>query len=124
MGFHSISPKVTRLVLNLMREYDIDSNIRMLPMKSLNLFGDAQTVGDMVANAVLTLENLGPGTWETYDHPGMLIEGEEKHWNAGAEWDADYRDAVTKVLVSEELQEVIERRDIKRIGYKDLQFWH
>lgn len=123
MGFHTISPQVSRLTFNLMKEYDVDANLRMLPMKRVSLFEDANTLEEMVASAVNVLGNLKPGTWEVYDHPGMIIEGEEPHWHIGSEGDAAYRDLVTKALVSKELKEVIKRRNIKLVGYRDLKFW-
>ncbi len=124
MGFNTISPKVNKLAFRLIREYNVDANIRILPIKEVSLFGDASTVEEMVANAVDVLENLGPGTWQFYEHPGMLTEGTEAAWHIGAEKDAIYRDAVTKALTNDKLKEVIKRRKIKLIGYKDLKFWH
>jgi predicted glycoside hydrolase/deacetylase ChbG (UPF0249 family) len=124
MGFHAISPQVRRLVFSLIKEYNIDANLRMLPIKQVSLFEDASTPEEMISTAVKVLENLGAGTWEVYDHPAVIIEGEDQAWHVGAEDDAMYRDAVTKALVSKKLQEVIERRNIKLIGYKDLKFWH
>jgi predicted glycoside hydrolase/deacetylase ChbG (UPF0249 family) len=124
MAFHAISSDVAELVFSLVREYGIDANLRILPMRSLPLFGAASTLEDMISNSVMILENLEPGTWEFSDHPGMLLEGVENHWHVGAEDDAAYRDLVTKVLTSAELKEVIERRGIKLIGYNDLKFWH
>ena len=124
MGFHAISPRVSGLLLRLLREYNVDANIRMLPLKRVYLFGEASTVEEMVTHAVEVLENLGPGTWESYEHPGMIIEGEEAAWYIGAEEDAIYRDAVTKALTDDRLEEVIKRRKIKLIGYKDLKSWH
>lgn len=123
MGFHSISPQVARLTSRLIKEYNVDANLRMLPMKMVYLFNDANTLEEMIASAVNVLENLKPGTWEVYEHHGMLIEGEEPHWHIGAENDAQYRDLVTKALTSQELKEVIERINIKLIGYCDLKFW-
>jgi predicted glycoside hydrolase/deacetylase ChbG (UPF0249 family) len=124
MGFHSISPQVSRLTFNLIKEYNVDANLRMLPLRGVSLFGDAFTLEHMVANAVRVLENLDPGTWEFYDHPGMIMPGVEAAWHIGAEDDAIYRDRVTKSLIDKQLQEVIKRRNIKLIGYKDLKFWH
>lgn len=123
MAYYTISPKVYNLTIKLMKEYNVDANIRMLPLKRLSLFEDTETLGDMISTAVKVLENIGPGTWEVYEHPGMVIEGEEPHWYIGAENDAAYRDLVTKALTNEELKEVIKRRNIKLIGYKDLKFW-
>jgi hypothetical protein len=123
MGFPAISPQVNQLAFNLIREYNVDANIRFLPFKEVGLFGDAGSLEDMISNAVSTLENLGPGTWQFYDHPGMIIEGEEMAWHVGAEDDAIYRDLVTKALVSDRLKEVIKRRKIQLIGYRDLKIW-
>jgi len=123
MAFHSISPQVSRLTHRLIKEYNVNANIRMLPMNMIYLFGDANTLGEMIASAVNVLENLKPGTWEVYEHPGMLIEGEEPHWHIGAENDAQYRDLVTKALTSKELKKAIKRRNIKLIRYRDLKVW-
>jgi predicted glycoside hydrolase/deacetylase ChbG (UPF0249 family) len=124
MGFHTISPEIYNVTFKLMKEYNVDANIRTIPLKMIWLFGDSFDSKEMAANAVKVLENLGPGTYETYDHPGMIIEDEELGWHIGAENDGIYRDAVTKALTDKRLQEVINRRNIKLIGYKDLQFWH
>jgi predicted glycoside hydrolase/deacetylase ChbG (UPF0249 family) len=124
MGFHAISPQINQLAFNLVREYNVDANLRTLPFKRVSLFEDATTLEEMISTAVRVLENLGPGTWETYEHPGMLIKGDENAWHIGAENDAVYRDRVTKALVSDRLREVIDRRNIRLIGYRDLKFWH
>ena len=124
MGFHTISPEIYTLTFNLIKEYNVDANIRSFSLKGISLFGDSFDSEEMASNAVNVLENLGPGTWETYDHPGMIIEGEELAWHIGAEDDGYYRDAVTKALIDKRLQEVIRKRDIKLIGYKDLKFWY
>ncbi len=124
MGFNTISPQVNHLAFQLIREYIIDANIRFMPLKEVSLFGDSFTVEEMVNNAVEVLENLGPGTWQVYEHPGMIVEGKEAHWHIGAENDAVYRDAVTKALIDDRLKQVIKKRKIKLIGYKDMKFWH
>jgi predicted glycoside hydrolase/deacetylase ChbG (UPF0249 family) len=124
MGFHTISQDVYRLTFNLAREYDIDANLRYLPMNQISLFENANSLEEMITSAVNVLENLSPGTWDFYDHPGMLLEGEEMAWHIGAEDDAIYRDRVTKALISKQIKEVIDRRNIKLIGYRDLKFWH
>ena len=78
MGFNSISPRVTKLIVKLMREYNVDANIRLIPYKQVHLFRDSFSHEEMVANAVHALNKLGPGTYEFYEHPGMLIDSEEK----------------------------------------------
>jgi len=124
MGFHTISPRVNQLAFDLIKEYNVDANIRFLPFNDVSLFENAFTPEEMIASAVKVLENIEPGTWQFYEHPGMIIEGEEGAWHIGAEDDAIYRDAVTKALTSNRLKDVIERRNIELIGYKDLKFWH
>jgi predicted glycoside hydrolase/deacetylase ChbG (UPF0249 family) len=124
MGFHSISPEIYNVTFNLVKEYNIDANIRMLPLEMIWLFGDSFDWQEMATHAVSVLEDLEPGTYETYDHPGMIIEGEELAWHIGAENDGLYRAAVTKALTDKRLKEVIDRRGIQLIGYRDLQFWH
>jgi predicted glycoside hydrolase/deacetylase ChbG (UPF0249 family) len=124
MGFHTISPEIYNVTFNLMKEYNLDANIRILPLKQLWLFGDSFEWQEMASHAVSVLEDLGSGTYETYDHPGMIIEGEEMAWHIGAENDGLYRAAVTKALTDKRLRDVIDRRGIQLIGYRDLQFWH
>ncbi len=124
MGFNTISPQVNRLAFNLIREYNVDANLRFLPLKEVSLFEDAITLEEMISTAVEVLENLGPGTWQIYEHPGMIITGEEGAWHIGAEDDAVYRDAVTQALISKQVQEVVQRRNITLMGYKDLKPWH
>ena len=90
------------MAYNLIKEYNINANIRILPLRQISLFEYAWTPEEMISTAVKVLENLGPGTWEFYDHPNMIIEGEEMAWHLGAEGDAVYRDTVTQALTSEE----------------------
>ncbi len=123
MGFYSLSPQVYRLTANLAKEFDIDDNLRYLPLRQISLFEDAGTLEEMISAAVRVLNNLSPGTYEIYEHPGMILEGEELAWHYGAEDDGIYRDMVTKSLISKQLREVIQQRYIKLIGYKDLKFW-
>ena len=122
MGFHAISPRVTRLVMNLMREYKVDANLRLWPMRQLYLFGDAGSVEEMVLHAVEVLDNLGPGTWECYEHPGKIVDGIESAWHEGAEDDALYRAAVTEALTDPRLKAAIKRNRIRLIGYDQLGF--
>lgn len=124
MGFIEMSPKVLNLCLQLAREYNLDANIRFLPLKRVDLFEDGYTAEEKINNAVRILENLDPGTWDFYEHPGMDTPELRNVWHIGDEDVAFARDAVTKALTSVKLRDVIERRKIKLIGYRDLKFWH
>jgi len=124
MGFHTISPRVSRMIMNLAKEYKVNANIRMLPLRSLDLFGYALTAEEKISSAVNVLENIGPGTWEFYDHPGLDTPEMRNVWHIGDEDVAVSRDAVTKAFTSDKIKQVISRRKIKLIGYKDLKPWH
>jgi len=75
-----------------------------LLLNEVSLFEDAFTEDEMTASAVRVLENLKPGTWQFYEHPGMIIEGKEVHWHIGTEWDAAYRNTVSEALISKQMQ--------------------
>jgi predicted glycoside hydrolase/deacetylase ChbG (UPF0249 family) len=124
MAFHQISPQVRNLLFRLAKEYGLNANIRFLPLPYIDLFGNAFTAEERIANAVQVLEELEPGTWQCYEHPGMDTPEMRNVWHNGDENVAIARDAVTKAFTSEKVKEVIARRKIKLIGYKDLKFWH
>jgi predicted glycoside hydrolase/deacetylase ChbG (UPF0249 family) len=124
MAFHEISPQVVRLVFRLAREYDLETNIRFLPLRDVDLFEDAVTAEEKIENAVRILEGLGPGTYQFVDHPGMDTPEMRNVWHVGDEHVAVWRHAVTKAFTSERVKEVILRRKIKLVGYRDLKFWH
>lgn len=102
----------------------MDTNIRLLPLTYADLFKHALNAEDKIKNAVDVLENLGPGTWQFVDHPGMDTPEMRLVWHIGDEDVAVSRDAVTKAFMSSKVKEVISRRKIKPIGYKDLKLWH
>jgi len=124
MGFHSISPRISGLVVRLAKEYNVDANIRMIPLKRLDLFGSALSAEERIATAVHVLENIGPGTWECYEHPGLDTPEMREVWHIGDEDVAFSRDAVTKAFTSDKVKQVIKRRNIKLVGYKDLKIWN
>ncbi|MBN2413457.1 ChbG/HpnK family deacetylase [candidate division KSB1 bacterium] len=124
MGFHTISPRVSGLVLKLAKEYNVDANIRMIPLRSLDLFGYALSAEERTAAAVHVLEKIWKGTWECYDHPGLDTPEMRNVWHIGDEDVAFSRDAVTKAFTSDKVKEIIKRRNIKLIGYKDLKIWN
>ena len=74
----------------------------------------------MVVHAVEVLEHLKAGTYEVYTHPALLAEEAGAEWPIGAGMDPFYRDASTKALMDPALREVIGRRKIRLIGYRDL----
>jgi predicted glycoside hydrolase/deacetylase ChbG (UPF0249 family) len=124
MAFYTIAPAVEHLTIGLIRKYRVDSNLRLFPIKSVDLFGETSTAEEMVEHAVHIIDNLTPGTYECVTHPCLLAQGKQSHWHIGAEDDARYRDATTRALVDDRLKEIIKKHRIRLIGYRDLKFWH
>ena len=124
MAFYTVAPAVMHLTIGLTRKYRVDSNLRLFPMKSVDLFREASTAEEMVENAIHVIENLKHGTYECVTHPCLLAQGKQRHWHIGAEDDARYRDATTQALADDRLKEIIKKHRIRLIGYRDLKFWH
>ncbi|HIC88560.1 MAG TPA: hypothetical protein EYP04_04060 [Anaerolineae bacterium] len=69
---------------------------------------------------VAILENLSPGLWIFVDHPGFDTPEMRALGHPGYESVAAERAGVTRALTSKRVKEVIERKKIKLIGYRDL----
>jgi predicted glycoside hydrolase/deacetylase ChbG (UPF0249 family) len=124
MGFHEISPQVLNLLLRLAKEYNLTANIRLFPLKFLDLFQYGFTADEKISNGVQTLQRIGPGTYEVVAHPGLDTPEMRAIWHVGAENDPLWRASETSALTSDKLKEIIKKRHIKLIGYDDLKFWH
>jgi len=124
MAFHEISPAVSALFMRLAREYNLDANLRILPIRFLHLLGYGYTPEEKIANAIKTLQNLKTGTWQVVEHPGLDTPEMRGIWHIGDEDVAFQRDGVTKALTDERVKQIIKERRIKLIGYRDLKLWH
>ena len=120
MGFHFISPAVQSVVSDLAEEYDLDLYPLDCGARQTWLFEPSDPFDEALQQAIDALENLKPGTWITYDHPGRLgldLDGVTEFGHGGV---AEARDTSTRVLSHPAVMEVIQRRGIELINYRDL----
>jgi len=66
------------------------------------------------------LERLGPGKWLTVEHPGLDTPEMRAMGHPGYEDVAPDRQSVTDCWTSPEAKEVVERRGIRLVSYKDV----
>lgn len=120
MAFQELSPQIYRIALKLAKEYDLDANIRLFPTKYIDLFGDNLLAEDKINHAVIVLENLGNGTYLFVEHPGLNTPELQNVWDSIDHDVGTSRGAVTEALCSEKIKEMIKKKKIKLIGYKDM----
>jgi predicted glycoside hydrolase/deacetylase ChbG (UPF0249 family) len=119
MGTATCTPELKALVNRLSKEYKLPLSAPGL--QNTGGFGGSQTTPDQkVAAMVKILENLKPGVWLFVDHPALDTPEMETIGHKGYRNVAADRDGVTKAFTSDKVKEVIKRRVIKLVGYKDL----
>jgi hypothetical protein len=79
-----------------------------------------QALGPEVAGLVRKLEALGPGTWLFVDHPALDTPEMRATGHVGYEQVAADRQGVTDAWTSPVVKEIVKRRGIELIGYRDL----
>ena len=120
MGFASIGEEVGALVKRLALEYDVAIDPREHDVRFLRWDGPKGTPAEKVETFARMLESLGPGTWVFVDHPAF--DGPEMRAvrHVGYEDVAVDRQGVVEAWTSPKVKEIVERRRIELIGYKDL----
>ena len=120
MGFQSCGPEIEDLVKKLAVEYDLDINPGELGYQHIALWNrNDTTAAQRIASTLHTLENLKPGKYMFVEHPGMNTMEMQAIWHKGYENVASDRDAVTKVFTSKEVMQLINKRGIKLVSYKE-----
>jgi hypothetical protein len=120
MGFQSLGPEVTALVKRLAREYGLDIDPEACGAKWVGWAGKPETPAQKVESFVKVLEGLGPGTWVFVDHPALDTPEMRAVHHVGYEAVATDRQGVTDAWTSPAAKEVVRRRGIALIGYKDV----
>ncbi len=120
MGFQALGPEVVALVKRLAVEYRLDIDPETLGVKWVGWDAKPETPAQKVESFVRVLEGLGPGTWMFVDHPAL--DGPEMRavGHVGYENVAMDRQGVTDAWTSPAAKDVVRRRGIELIGYKDL----
>ena len=120
MGFQALGPEVAALVKRLAAEYRLDVDPDALGARYVGWDGKPETSAEKVASFVRVLEALGPGTWIFVDHPALDTPEMRATSHVGYEAVAVDRQGVTDAWTSPAVKEVVRRRGIELIGYKDL----
>jgi predicted glycoside hydrolase/deacetylase ChbG (UPF0249 family) len=120
MGFASIGEEVGALVRRLAVEYGLDIDTRAAGVKRLGWQGPKATPAEKVETFARMMEELGPGTWLHVDHPAYDDPEMRQVRHVGYEDVAVDRQGVVEAWTSPMVKEIVERRGIELIGYKDL----
>jgi hypothetical protein len=120
MGFQSLGPDVAALVKRLAGEYGLDVDAEALGARGIGWYGKPTSPADKVASFSRLLEELGPGTWLFVDHPGLDTPEMRAVGHVGYENVAADRQGVTDAWTSPAVREIVKRRGIELVGYRDL----
>lgn len=120
MGFQSLGPDVAALVKRLAGEYGLDIDAEALGARGIGWYGKPASPADKVASFSRLLEELGPGTWLFVDHPALDTPEMRAVGHVGYENVAADRQGVTDAWTSPAVREIVRRRGIELIGYRDL----
>jgi predicted glycoside hydrolase/deacetylase ChbG (UPF0249 family) len=120
MGFQALGPEVVGVVQKLAEEYRLDVAPEALGVKWVGWPGKPETPAQKIESFVKVLEGLGPGTWLFVDHPSLDTPEMRAVHHVGYEAVATDREGVTEAWTSPAASEVVRRRGIQLIGYRDL----
>jgi len=120
MGFQALGPEVAALVKRLATEYRLDIDPEALGVKWVGWDGKPATPAEKVESFVRMLGKLEPGTWLFVDHPALDTPEMRATGHVGYEQVAIDRQGVTDAWTSPAAKDVVRRRGIELIGYKDL----
>lgn len=120
MGAAGLDGRIGAVVAKLIREYDLVIDMEAYGFKRFAGWGDAGTLAGRITHFAAALEQLEPGCYLFVDHPAIDCPEMRAIWHTGYEDVATDRDWVTKVFTSDKVKEVIVRKGINLISYRDL----
>jgi hypothetical protein len=119
MNTPTATPQLNALVQKLAKEYKLP--IETPGAQYLPWTADSKASAEQrEAALVKALEAVGPGVWIVIEHPGLDTPetqalGHKGYWEVAA-----HRDGVTKAFTSAKVKEVIKRRGIQLVSYRDM----
>ncbi len=119
MGTPTCTPELRALVQRLAQEYKLP--VETPGAQHLRWAADSKTSAEQREAALAkALEEVQGGVWILVEHPGldtpeMRAMGHQGYWEVAA-----HRDAVTKAFCSPRVKEVIQRRGIQLVTYRDV----
>jgi predicted glycoside hydrolase/deacetylase ChbG (UPF0249 family) len=121
MGCSNMDTTVTTLVKKLVKEYNIDIDLRELGVKSIGYKGPSATSEEKIKSFLNMLDSLKPGdTYLFVDHPALDGAEMQAIYHIGYENVAADRQGVVDTWTSPLVIEAIKRKNIKLISYPDL----
>lgn len=119
MGTPTATPQLRALVQKLAQEYKLP--LETPGAQYARWAADSKATAEQrEAALVKTLEELTPGVWILIEHPGldtpeMRAMGHQGYWEV-----ATHREGVTKAFCSPKVKEVIKKRGIQLVSYRDM----
>ncbi|MCC5930197.1 MAG: polysaccharide deacetylase family protein [Cyclobacteriaceae bacterium] len=121
MGMNQADPDINDMLKKLAAEYKIDIDpARYNVQRARGWEGSQTSPYDKEERFIKMLEELKPGIHMLVEHPGYDDAEMRGVGHVGYENVAEDRKGVTHVMTSEKVKEVIKKRGIKLISYKDL----
>jgi len=121
MGCTDLGPQVKALVKRLAKEYGLDIDPTEYAVTGVGYRGESKTSGQKIAAFTAMLEGLEDGkSYLFVDHPGLDTPELRAIHHVGYEDVAVDRQGVTDAWTSPAVREVVRRRGIRLIGYRDL----
>jgi hypothetical protein len=124
MGCESLAPEVAAVVAKLRREYGLDADVSSLKRLPLQWPKDRKrnelTTDQRIDVFVHALATMGPGDYEFGEHPATDDPEMRAVFHTGYENVAQDRAAVTALWTNERVKEVVRRRGVQIIGFRDL----
>jgi predicted glycoside hydrolase/deacetylase ChbG (UPF0249 family) len=121
MGCTDISDSVQMITKKLAREYNIDIDLKTLGVKGFGYDGPHKTKEEKVKSFISALNKLKSGdTYLFVDHPGLDSPELRSIHHVGYEDVATDRQGVTDLWTNPEVKEMIRKKGIQLISYKDL----
>ena len=120
MGFTNLDPQVRDLATKLTTEYGLVEPMA-LGIKPIGRVYESKDTGAAKADKLAArLETLEPGLWLQIDHGSTNDPEMQAIGHLGYEWVAADRSANVEMWTSPKVREVIDRRGIKLVSYRDL----
>lgn len=123
MGIDSVDPAMQKLVDRLAKEYGLDIDLGELGAKYVRWNSppedDAETRTVKLIAALQELQE--PGLYLIIEHPGLDTPEMQAHGHPGYENVAWHRAGVTQAFTSDKVKEVIAKKGIRLISYREAQ---